>query len=50
MERKNGPVGFPAVAVKVELCKEEKGEKKQSIEEKHMFSKQCFAVSVAELH
>jgi hypothetical protein len=32
------------------LGKEKKGEKKQSIEEKHMFSAQCFAVSVAEVH
>ena len=49
-EIESRPVSFPAIAVKVKLAKEKKGEKKQSIEEKHMFSAQCFAVSVAEVH
>jgi hypothetical protein len=50
MQGQNGFISFSAVVVKIELGRKENWEKKQSIEEKHMFSAQCFAVSVAKMH
>jgi hypothetical protein len=47
-ERQNRLVGLPAVGIEIVLGRKEQGEKKQSIEEKNIFSVQCFAGMIPE--